>query len=46
VVTFAPRTITWVRFTVDAVRPGTQHAGLGELQVYASDRAVETDADD
>ena len=38
VVTFPPKKITWVKFTVDAVRPGTQNAGLGEMQVYAGDR--------
>ncbi|MFB3893870.1 MAG: CBM35 domain-containing protein [Phycisphaerae bacterium] len=35
VVTFPPKTIRWMKFTVDSVRPGTQHAGLGEIQVYA-----------
>jgi hypothetical protein len=37
VVTFPAKTIRWVRFTVDAVRPGTESAGLGEMQVYAAD---------
>ena len=36
VVTFLSKTIRWVKFTVDSVRPGTQNAGLGEIQVYAS----------
>jgi hypothetical protein len=35
VVTFPPKTIQWVKFTVESVRPSTQHAGLGEIQVYA-----------
>ena len=34
VVTFPPKTIQWVRFTVDAVRPGTATAGLAEMAVY------------
>ena len=34
VVTFPAKTIHWVRFTVDAVRAGTEHAGLGEVEVY------------
>lgn len=35
VVTFPPKAIRWVRFTVDAVRPGTEYAGLAEMEVYA-----------
>ena len=35
VLTFPPREITWVKFTIDAVRPGTQTAGLAELQVFS-----------
>jgi len=38
VVTFPPKTVGWARFTVDAVRPGTEHAGLGAIEVYAADR--------
>lgn len=34
--TFPARTVRWVRFTVDAVRPGTEGAGLGEMEVYAA----------
>jgi len=34
VVTFPPKTIQWVRFAVDAVRPGTENAGLAEIEVY------------
>ena len=36
VVTFPPKTIKWVKFTVDSVRPGTEKAGLAEIQVYAA----------
>ena len=35
VVTFPARKIQWVRFTVDAVRAGTENGGLGEMEVYA-----------
>jgi len=35
VVTFSPKTVTRVQFTVDDVRPGSEHAGLGEMAVYA-----------
>ncbi len=35
VVTFDPKQITWVKFVVDSVRPGTEHAGLGEIEVRA-----------
>jgi hypothetical protein len=38
VVTFPPKTIRWVRYTVEAVRPGTEHAGLAEMEVYAQER--------
>jgi hypothetical protein len=34
VVTFPGKTVTWVRFTINTVRPGTEAAGLGEMQVY------------
>lgn len=34
VVTFAAKKITWVKFTVDQVRAGTQHGGLGGMEVY------------
>jgi len=40
VVTFPAKTIHWLRFTVDAVRAGTEHAGLGEMEVYEGE-AVE-----
>jgi hypothetical protein len=36
VVTFAPKTIQWVKFTVDSVRAGTTHAGLAEMEVRVS----------
>jgi hypothetical protein len=39
VVTFPAKTIHWVRFTVDAVRAGTEHAGLGEMEVYEREGA-------
>lgn len=32
---FPPRTVTWVKFTIDKVRTGTQHAGLGGFEVFA-----------
>ena len=35
VVTFPPKDVSWVKFTVDVVREGTKHAGLGEMQVFA-----------
>jgi len=34
IVTFEPKTVRWVRFTVNAVREGTEQAGLGEMEVY------------
>jgi hypothetical protein len=35
VITFPPRrNITWIKFTVDAISPGSEHAGLGEMEVY------------
>jgi hypothetical protein len=37
VVTFPPRTVRWVQFTVGAVRPGTENAGLGEIEVFAAE---------
>jgi hypothetical protein len=36
VVTFTPKTIQWVKFTVNSVRPGTEHAGLAEMEVRAA----------
>ena len=33
IVTFSPKTITWVKFTVASVRKGTASAGLGEFEV-------------
>ncbi len=37
-VTFPSKTIRWVKFTIDAVRPGSEKAGLGEMQVFAEVR--------
>jgi hypothetical protein len=37
VVTFPSKTVRWVQFTVGAVRPGTESAGLGEIGVYAAE---------
>jgi len=34
VVTFPAKTIRWIQFTVNAVRPGTENAGLGEMMVF------------
>jgi hypothetical protein len=34
VVTFPRKSVTWVRFTINSVRPGTESAGLGEMQAY------------
>ena len=33
VVSFPERRVSWVKFTVDAVKPGTTQAGLGEIEV-------------
>ena len=33
-VPFPPKTITWVKFTVTGVKPGTQNAGLSEIAVF------------
>ncbi|HEY3323438.1 MAG TPA: CBM35 domain-containing protein [Planctomycetota bacterium] len=35
VVTFPAKKITWVRFTIDSVKTGTENGGLGEMEVYA-----------
>ena len=43
-VTFAPRTATWVRFTVNSVTSTTQNVGLSELQVFGSTSATATDS--
>jgi hypothetical protein len=32
---FPPRTLTWMKLTIDKVRRGTVSAGLGQLEVYA-----------
>jgi alpha-glucosidase (family GH31 glycosyl hydrolase) len=34
--TFPTKTITWVKFTVTGVKPGTQNAGLAEIGVFRS----------
>ncbi len=34
--TFSPRTVTSVRFTVDAVSATTLNVGLAEIQVYGA----------
>jgi hypothetical protein len=33
-VTFEPRTISWLKFTVTAVRPGSPNIGLSEIAVF------------
>ncbi len=33
-VAFTPRTITWVQFTINSVKAGSQNIGLMEMQVY------------
>lgn len=33
-ISFAPRTVTWVKFTVNSVSAETQNIGLSEVQVY------------
>lgn len=33
---FPPRSVTWVKLTIDKVRPWTVSAGLGEFEVYAA----------
>lgn len=35
VITFPPKAIYWVKFVIDSVRPGTQNAGLGEMEVFS-----------
>ena len=35
VVTFAPKTVTWVKLSILEVRNGTSHAGLGQFEVYS-----------
>ena len=35
-VTFTPRSVTWVKFTVNSVSATTQNVGLAEMQVYGS----------
>jgi len=32
--TFPAKTITWVKFTITAVKPGTQNSGLAEIAVF------------
>jgi hypothetical protein len=34
VVTFPPKTVTWVKFTVNTVKRGTSSSGLGAFEVY------------
>jgi hypothetical protein len=34
VLAFSPKTVTWVKLTIDKVRPGTVSAGLGAFEVY------------
>jgi hypothetical protein len=36
VLAFPPKTVTWVKLTIDRVRQGTVSAGLGEFEVYAA----------
>ncbi|WP_216093144.1 hypothetical protein, partial [Curtobacterium sp. UCD-KPL2560] len=35
-VEFTPRSVTWVRFTVDRVAAGTENAGLAEFRAWAA----------
>jgi hypothetical protein len=37
IVTFPPRKINWLKFSVGAVRQGTSTAGLGEIEIYTQD---------
>ncbi|HEX2949278.1 MAG TPA: TIM-barrel domain-containing protein [Armatimonadota bacterium] len=36
---FAPKKVTWVKFTVDSVKAGTQNAGLAEFVVWRATEA-------
>ena len=38
VIAFPPKTVTWMKLTIDKVRSGTVSAGLGQLEVYAVGR--------
>jgi hypothetical protein len=33
-VTFEPKTISWLKFTVTAVKPGSPNIGLSEIAVF------------
>jgi len=35
-VTFTPRTITWVQFTINSVKAGSQNIGLMEIEVFGA----------
>lgn len=35
-ITFAPKSVTSIRFTVGSVRPGTTNVGLSEFEVYSN----------
>ena len=35
-ITFEPKTVTWVKFTVTGVKPGSQNIGLAEIAVFTS----------
>ena len=35
VIAFPPKTVTWMKLTIDKVSRGTVHAGLGQFEVYA-----------
>ena len=36
VITFPPKTVTWVKLTITKVRAGTVNAGLGHFEVYTA----------
>ena len=38
VIAFPPKTVTWMRLTIDKVRSGTVRTGLGQFEVYAVSR--------
>ncbi len=35
VLVFPPKTVTWMKLTIDKVSSGTVSAGLGQFEVYA-----------
>ena len=35
VLAFPPKTVTWVKLTIDKVRPGTVSAGLGQFEAFS-----------